>query len=375
MNRIIILHFGPLELYPPIQNLLRLLESKNNSKKIYVFTTYTNVRTLKKIVLNSEKIKIIRLGVSGQKLGKIKRYSSYLFFYFGSLWYLLIKKPSLIFYYETISSYSTYLYKRFFNSTVQLYIHYHEYTSFTEYENGMMLSKYFNRCERYLYPIAQWVSHTNEYRMKKFTADIDPIKLLNPRILRNYPPADWFKLGVQKNNSPVNVIYVGSLSMDTMYTKEFADWVIAQNGKINFTIYSYNITTKAKEFLQALGSDWIVLREGVNYEELPLILKQYDVGIILYNGHIDNYIYNAPNKLFEYITSGLDVWFPNNMKGSIPYITNKIYPKVISIDFTQLDTFVLDEAMDKQGYALSDNSYCSEQALAEIVEVLLINNI
>ncbi len=374
MNRIVILHFAPLELYPPIQNLIRLLELKNDSKKIFVFTTHTNVDVLKEFDSHSEKTKIIHLGISGQKLGKIKRYSSYLFYYVGSLIYLILKRPAAIFYYETISSYPAYLYKRFFNSKVQLFIHYHEYTSPTEYINGTGLTRYFNLCEKYLYQRAKWVSHTNEYRMQKFIEDISPTKILNPKILPNYPPASWFKIPRQKNTLPVKAVYVGALSINTMYVKEFAEWVLAQNGKIEWHIYSYNITTDTKIYLKSLESEQIVIKEGVNYDELPLLLKQYDIGIILYKGHIENYIYNAPNKLFEYLANGLDVWLPNNMKGSLSYVTNKVYPKVISVDFTQLDKFDFDEAINKEGYVISTNTYYCEQALAPIAEALLIKS-
>src|ERR1700677_3348901 len=155
MSKIAIFHFGPLELYPPIQNLIRLLESKNDGKKIYVFTTRTNIDILKEFNSDSEKIKIIHLGISGQKLGKVKRYSSYIFFYLGSLAYCIVKKPTTILYYETISSYPAYLYKRFLNSKARLFIHYHEYTSLTEYANGMLLSRYFSLCEKYLYQRAE----------------------------------------------------------------------------------------------------------------------------------------------------------------------------------------------------------------------------
>lgn len=374
MSRIVILHFGALEYYPPVQNFIRVLESKSNYQKIYVLTTCSNVNTLKKITSNSNKVKIIRFGISGQKLGVIKRYISYLLFYTGCILYLILKRPSAILYYETISSFPAYLYRRFFNSKVRLLIHYHEYTSIREYKEGMKLNRYFNVYEKYLYPIAEWVSHTNEYRMQKFIEDIAPVKLSNPRILPNYPPISWFRLPKQKNMLPIKVVYVGSLSMNTMYTKEFVEWVISQNGKIEFDIYSYNITTDVKMYLQALNSNWVSLKNGVDYDILPSILNLYDVGVILYNGHIDNYIYNAPNKLFEYLISGLDVWFPEVMKGSIPYITNKTLPKVISVNFTQLDILNLDETMFKEDCIINDSSYYSERELSAITVVLLGNS-
>ncbi|HMG81454.1 MAG TPA: hypothetical protein VK559_00330, partial [Ferruginibacter sp.] len=191
MSRIVVLHFSPLELYPPIQNFLRGLSASNTSKEIYVLTTQTKLGALPKFTSDSEKIKIIRLGISAQKLNSFRRYSSYLFFYLGSIIFLLWKRPSAVLYYETISSYPAYLYKRFFNSKARIFIHYHEYTSTEEYSNGMKLNRYFHKHEKYLYPMAEWVSQTNEYRMQKFIKNLSSVTVANPRILPNYPPANW----------------------------------------------------------------------------------------------------------------------------------------------------------------------------------------
>ncbi len=145
-------------------------------------------------------------------------------------------------YYETISSLPAYLYKRFFNKKAELYIHYHEYITPAEYGNGMKLTKLLHKFEMQLYPVAKWVSHTNESRMQMFIKDIAPARIHEPKILANYPPKAWSTKSTTKRSLPVKMVYAGSLSMDTMYTREFAGWVEAQNGKVTWNIYSYNIT-------------------------------------------------------------------------------------------------------------------------------------
>ena len=66
------------------------------------------------------------------------------------------------------------------------------------------------------------------------------------------------------------------------------------------------------------------------------MLSNYDVGVILYKPLIDNFKYNAPNKLFEYLVCGLEVWFPGNLLGILPY--QKAHPlKVFALDFTNLE--------------------------------------
>ena len=373
MNKLFILHFSPLESYPPVQNLLSYLKQNLSRKNVFVITTATNVAVLRNFKSASSQTRIRRFGKSGQNLGLLQRYWSYIFFNLGSIIYLIIKYPSHILYYETLSAFPVYIYKRYLNKQSKVFIHYHEYTSPKEYEGGMILTKWFHKKEKWLYSHACWVSHTNKFRMSYFLDDIKPIELSNTHVFPNYPSIKWSDSTDNKIADPLRVIYVGALSMDTMYTKEFAEWVMLQKGRVIWDVYSNNITAEAKSYL--LGNvKWITLKSGVNYNELPPILKKYNVGVILYTGHIPNYIYNAPNKLFEYMACGLDVWFPDKLTGSYDYITHDTYPKVYSFDFTKLDQINLNKVIDREGLLPKVSNYFSENVLGEIAQQLMTDN-
>ena len=238
----------------------------------------------------------------------------------------------------------------------------------------MKLARLFHKYEKKLYPKASWVSHTNIYRMQQFVTDVQPVIINNQQVLPNYPPKSWQTNPVLHIDLPLKIIYVGALSLDTMYVKEFAVWVMQQNGKVVWDIYSTNITDAANNYLKALASLWINIKPGVPYHELPAIIKNYAVGIVLYNGHIPNYINNAPNKLFEYLACGLDVWFPDVMKGSLPYITKDSFPKVIAIDFAALPRFNLANAIDRNGYSCKPTAFFCEDVLKGITKLFLKND-
>lgn len=51
----------------------------------------------------------------------------------------------------------------------------------------------------------------------------------------------------------------------------------------------------------------------IDYYELPKELIKYDIGLVLYKGHIPNYIYNVPNKVYEYLACGLQVWYSKDL--------------------------------------------------------------
>lgn len=369
MRKIAIIHFAPLEFYPPIQNLVIQLNERKGHWKVNVHSTRPAQQTLSPFLIESPRIKLFRIATSGISLPPLQRYGNYVRFYLITLFYLIRQRPTSILYFESISSWPVYIYKRFFNKDCKIFIHYHEYATKEEYANGMILTRYFHRLEKNLYPHANWVSHTNEGRMDRFKKDLFPVSILNPRIMPNYPPKTWHRSPGQVLNSPVRIVYVGALSLNNMYTKEFSTWVVDQNGKVVWDIFSYNHSADAKEYMQHLPSQLVRMHEGVVYERLPEILSGYDVGVVLYNGHIPNYVLNAPNKLFEYLTCGLSVWFPKCMTGCNEYIKEEGFPKVLSVDFTDLGNFDLTQALERLGAENRYTFFC-EDALLPLIDKL-----
>jgi len=107
---------------------------------------------------------------------------------------------------------------------------------------------------------------------------------------------------------------------------------------------------------------------------LPETLAEYDIGIILYNGSIPNYVYNAPNKLFEYYACGLDVWFPDKLKTSLSYVNTGVYPRIISLDFTKLSEFQWRKEADRSGLELQSVAYSCEKAFESLWQKMFKNN-
>lgn len=359
-------------MYPPVQNLISVLEKSAGGNKVYVITTHTTVSSLKTFLTNDSRIKIKRLGWSGNNTGLFKSLLTYLLFYISSVFYLLVLRPGKVLYFETISSFPAWLYKRLLNAKAAIFIHYHEYTTPLAYSDGMYLTRNFHALEKWLYPKAAWVSQTNHTRLSLFEKDILPVIAYNLQVLPNYPPQSWGLADDDKhsNGDTIKVVYTGALSMDTMFTKQFAEFINAQNGQLSWDIYSYNISPEASSYLAALNSSWIRLNSGVDYNELPKILAEYDVGVILYNGHIANYVYNAPNKLFEYFVCGLYVWYPDVMKGitDLQYEDANIH--LSAIDFTRMVNFNWQATLSFPKKRMAMHTYTSEQALEPLVNML-----
>ena len=315
----------------------------------------------------SSAINIIRSGNSkGQNL--ILRYWKYFGFYASVSQNLNSWKPDTVLYYETLSAFPAYVYRKLLANQCSLGIHYHEYTSIKEYQHGMFINRLGHLLEKKLYPLANWISHSNEDRMRLFLADNKSIRISNTYILPNYPPKSW---RVDKTEMtltfPVKFVYVGALSLDTMYLREFAIWIIQQAGRATWDIYSDNITEDAKIFLKSLDPKLVRFQGGVNYFRLPEILKNYHTGVILYKGHIPNYIFNAPNKLFEYWACGLDVWFPEIMKTAMSYTTKDSYPKVIPINFERMTSYDIEMLTDRSELQYGPSDYYCEPVFENLL--------
>ena len=67
-NSIVIIHFNPIELYPPIINLLNYIAEKMPAMNVYLFTNHTDDTIEKYIPGNSGNIIIKRFAVIDQRI-------------------------------------------------------------------------------------------------------------------------------------------------------------------------------------------------------------------------------------------------------------------------------------------------------------------
>ena len=362
---ICLIHFQPIEYYPPAMNLINSLVDSSKTD-VFVLSTYPH----KFISLFCPiKLPILRYGKQSSHIWQ--RYRSYFQFNFMSFIHLIIKRPNKIICIETLSILPVYIYRKIFSKT-KIFLHFHEYTSNSELKKASSYFKFLYYLENKLYSRAEWISHTNKDRLSLFINDHHSIKFKRLEVLANYPPVTWSKQSIQKtiNNKPLKIVYIGAFSNKTMYVNEFAEWVVSKNGSVQWDIYSNNFDNNTRNYINELNSNYINFYDAVEYYLLHSILSEYDVGVILYRGHILNYVYNAPNKLFEYLACNLDVWYPKELLSCKTYKTINTYSKVIEIDFNKLDNFNLEEALDKQNLAYEPFNKSCEAELKKLLDTI-----
>jgi glycosyltransferase involved in cell wall biosynthesis len=330
---IVVLHFQALEKYPPILNFIRDLE-REEIEKVSVLSTNNSNNWFK------SSISIFRWGTIGSS--KWIRYATYIIFNLFALCYLLIKRPTKVVYYETLSCWSVYWYKKI-RSNTKVFIHFHEYTSEEEKNRSSAYYKNLLVKEIYLLQQADWVSHTNEDRMRLFRLDYPFLRDRQCHVFPNYPPADWSARAQNlrkqlPNSDSIKLVYVGALGMQTTYIQELAEWIQEQRGKYSLDIYTDNIEQEVKGFLLNLNSSYINLKAAITYFDLPEVLAHYDIGVVLYKGHIPNYVYNVPNKVMEYLACGLQVICSIELKSCLEFKKRHILEAIHMINFKNINT-------------------------------------
>ena len=329
--KIALVHFQPLDNYPPVMNCIRDMEEAKVSE-LKIFSSRSKKNWF------SSSYPIYRLG--NYTTSRWSRYWTYLYFNFACFFFLCYYRPKKVLYYETYSSWPVYWYKKLFPS-VDVFIHFHEYVSEKEKKESTSYFKYLLIKEAYNLKKATWISHTNKDRMRLFQQDYPFVRKEQCHILPNYPPADWALRAQQiRANRQVSavkrMVYVGALGFETTYIREIAEWINSQKGVYTLDIYCNSVEEGVFEFFHNLNSSFISINSAIPYYELPELLATYDIGLVLYKGIIPNHIFSIPNKVYEYLVSGLEVWYSEELISTNKFKQEYDIQQLISISLTKL---------------------------------------
>jgi len=258
---------------------------------------------------------------------------------------------------------------------IKLLVHCHEYTDPSIKSEETSLARQLHKIEKKMYRRFSWISHTNPVRLQMFKDDNGLNKLPKSifHVMPNYPSNSW----MQKETSHCNklkqkkLVFVGSLGYDNMYLQEVVDWVGKHPIEFSLDIYAYNIDSKAKALLEECGWTNIRFCGGCDYYSLPEVLKEYDIGLVIYKPFSKNTVHAVSNKVFEYLACGLDVWFSEDMIYTFEYERKNVFPKVIAVHFKELNSFDYDSAISRKGLQYEPGNFFYEEVYGEIINEVL----
>jgi hypothetical protein len=321
-KKIAILHFNIIEKYPPVMNFIFDALDVNPELQILVFTTKNTTSYQTPYFPNT---KIYRFGKVSAK--PIVRYSSYLYYNLLSSLILLFSKVEHITAFESLSVFPLWIRSKLRPST-KAHLHFHEYLSEPERKASSGHMKFLFKLEDQLLK-NYTCSQTNEDRKRLFLEDKPFLQPAQVEVRPNIPPKSWWhKFGQFKKPSSdgkIRLVHVGACDNKTMYVKEVLDWVLSNQDSLELTLISQQLDAETKALILSYNCPTICIKAPVNYYELPQELMKYDVGLVLYKGHIPNYVYNVPNKVHEYLSCGLSVFCDSKLKSTASLKHQKIH--------------------------------------------------
>ena len=177
----VVIHYLPIEHYPPVINFLNCLEEKaicfTTKSDKYPDSNYSNHSVFRVFVTSSN---------------KWLRIFQYVWFNVVSSFLLFWHRPKSVLYYQPISAFPALLYKLVRGKKVKVAVHYHEYISPEEHVKGMFLNRILHDFERKMYTRLDWISQTNNVRKQLFCRD-EKIPLKKVNTVANYPSSNWAK--------------------------------------------------------------------------------------------------------------------------------------------------------------------------------------
>lgn len=329
-NKIAILHFNIIEKYPPVMNFIFDSLEENPNNKIIVLTTQNTTSFITPKFPNT---KIYRFGTISSS--PVKRYASYVLFNLMSSILLLIYRIDKTTVFETLSIFPLWISSIFFNS-YKGHIHFHEYISEQERSESSLYLKFLFKLEDQLLK-KYTCSQTNEDRKQLFLIDKPFLQSEMVDIRPNMPPKSWWdqygKFKKLSTDKRFRLVYVGACDHKTMYIKEVLDWINIYQDVFELTIFSQELEKETENLILSYNCKSIKLLRPIDYYDLPQVLINFDIGLVLYNGHIPNHVYSVPNKVHEYLSCGLQVIVDQKLISTVRLGIEQIHV----VDFTNLN--------------------------------------
>ena len=344
-NELLILHFRDTNKYPPILNLINFLQSTS--------TSFSLVR-------------------GTNSFSKLANAITYFVFFTKSFFALLEKKNKTVLYYESISAVPVYFYFKLFpNSKKKIFIHFHEYFSLSDYQRQSYLERVGRKLEVNLFKRAKWISHTNKHRLDLFHKEFPNLSNFVLKTLPNYPPSSWLRAPKQMNEAQktdiIKLVHIGALSINGMYL-EYVLKHFGNNPKFTIDFYSHNFTPEITALISNYSN--CSIKGSIAYQDIPTLKGLYDLGLVLYNGSSLNFTYNAPNKIFEYLALDLDVWCSDKLITAGEHQRLECYPKMIMVNYENLEVFDVAKATDKSGLEYVPSPYVCEPVYEKLLNAI-----
>lgn len=374
--RVAFVHQLPLEIYPPACNALAIL-SRQPGISVAAWSS-ENHRGLPRYASSAHALRRPAYPApaeGGGFFGGVRRFVGFLRWHFRTASEIAAWEPDAVISIEPHSALAVWWLLKWHRSRTRLFIHHHEYYAAADFRrSGNRTSRICRWFEvRGLFPAAEWVSQTNEDRLRLLREQVSGLDARVCRVWPNHPPESWLgkaaalRAAQSPDEGPLRLVCVGSLSFEDCFVREIVEWVAARPGQVSLHLCGHNIKPEVCEWVAGLGAGNVCTDAGgLAYGELPALLVRFDVALVLYRGNTLNFTYNVPNKVIEALACGLEVWYPVEMSGMDHF--REAHPELPlrRVHFRALDEF----AVPERGRHPAVGEFSAEQAISPLLAAL-----
>jgi hypothetical protein len=368
--RVACVHVLPVEYYPPAMTMLEILAS-NPDWSVRVWTT-ENARGQDRWDPSNLRVERPRKASTTSSLPV--RTAGYLNWHLGAARAISAWNPHVVISVEPHSALATWIYYKVFNGKAGLFIHHHEHYAPEDFNApGMRLLRATRGAERDdLFHRALWISQTNEQRLRLLMQKNPTVPAEVFRVFPNFPPKAWIEnaKGARRltSDARIHFLYLGSASLEDTFIGEAAAWIARHQDEATLTIVGNNIAESAWSYVRSLNAPNISTdNRGWMYDDIPRRLADFDIGLVLYRGNTQNFIFNVPNKVVEYLAAGLAVWYPREMTATAEFQRQHSGLRMSEIDFSRLPSNV---PLLKRLPLTDAFPFTAESAVAALVETI-----
>lgn len=312
-RQFLIAHFHPVELYPPCLNMIGTFVKRGFSG---VLVSSSKGQQKMNIDFGSQ-VRSIRTHPYTTPPNPIASVFSYFDFAMNVRLELKSNEFDVFLIYEAVSYYLAM--PRFWNNKMFVALHFHEYRSMKESKKTSKFERVADSWTSGRLNRLDWVSHATELRAEAYSEDHS----VYVNTLHNFPNFRPIrKIRLKRGNSQfrIRIVFLGTIDLTHPVLQKIRDCVLSSKNMEMTFIGSIN----ENDIPQHWTSPMFHFPGRINYDEIAGKLNEYDIGVIHYAAHSDNFKLGVPNKFFEYQYAQLPVLYDASMRGIEHFIKNRL---------------------------------------------------
>lgn len=359
-SQICVLHYLPVEEYPPLQNLM-LAFCEQNGMNVVIFSGSLEVNECDTRLVGDN---VTAFFLPYKTTGGWRQKRDFAAF---------IRKETITRHFDCVIAYGdefSGLVCSRMNAKVKA-LHLHELPPQLSIRNKFVSNSLLLELVLLRFVIRRfgWVSQVTPKRAELFSKRFN----VQCRNLFNFPSAG-FASNIPENvaNDKLKIVYVGSCNPVSIQVSTLK--MLSKSNGVELSV----LPTNSEGLDYIAGLDGVQILRRVPYSKLPNLLGQFDVGLVLYNGHSENMRYGVPNKLIEYLRCGLHVVYHSALESVTDFVRAHQLTSVVHIlpnsNVHQIEFIENELSKRVNSFRLAMHEFTFEQEYQELFEFLSIEN-